>query len=953
MALDKTLRSLNDCGCCEGVIAQTPVHIYNRPGLTALVYRVGDHEKFKQTLIARLSGSGQTALRRLTTRENDDLSIALLDSWAVVADVLAFYQERIITESYLRTSIERISLLELARLIGYELSPGVSANTYLAFTIEDTPGAFGEVLNTGTTVQKKPIQSPPVTIDIGMKVQSIPGPGEKAQTFETVEKIEARAEWNSIMPRIKKQHEIGRGTTKLFLKGTDTQLQPGDAILLVGDTRENDPFSERWDLRILQTVATDSKEDHTLVTWEEDLGHRTPIVDPADNPKLFVFRQRAALFGYNAPDWYAVSDATRKAYLVKANRSISSYTEDDPDTWGTNWPSQIFKIRKVAQNQIYLDNAYPKILKGSWVALVKPNYIELYKANDVEIDSQTDFTLTSKTTRIKLDTNENLDWFGLRNTVVLAQSDQIELAEVPVTTPVFGDKIELSERVKGIENGHTLIVSGKRLRQIKVANRTHKFRIGREITETKDRLYLFSRDGLQEVELESGEVLDVLGPPVWVPGGSIKWHLMNGTGFSGFVTAKPDDFMPKQETEESTVTSQLDTDENNRYGSEVVIVEEVNVDGTLVLATTLKNVYYLDTVTINANVALATHGETVQEVLGSGDSTQSFQKFTLRQPPLTYVSASTPGGIETTLEVRVNDLLWKEVASFYGHGPDERVYITRIDDDGKTTVIFGDGKTGARLPTGQENVKVKYRKGIGLQGLVKENQLSQLMTRPLGVKAATNPIASSDSADRESISDARRNAPLTVMTLDRTVSLQDYEDFARAFAGIDKALAIWSWTGLRRSVFVTVAGSGGAEVKDDGKLHDNLLDAMREFGDPNVLLQIKSYRPRLFRVKAEIEVKSDYMPEKVLLEVGKKMRQSFSFDSREFGQPVRYSEVIAVLQNVQGVNAVNVRKLYYSKEEPDLNDYLVAAIPVPGDKEIFAAELLTIDPYPLELEVKP
>ncbi|MCQ6513323.1 hypothetical protein NPN18_26520, partial [Vibrio parahaemolyticus] len=79
-----------------------------------------------------------------------------------------------------------------------------------------------------------------------------------------------------------------------------------------------------------------------------------------------------------------------------------------------------------------------------------------------------------------------------------------------------------------------------------------------------------------------------------------------------------------------------------------------------------------------------------------------------------------------------------------------------------------------------ENVKVKYRKGIGLGGLVGENKLSQLMTRPLGVKGVTNPLAAEGAQDLERLADARRNAPLAVLTLGRVVSLQDYEDFARA-----------------------------------------------------------------------------------------------------------------------------------------------------------------------------
>jgi predicted phage baseplate assembly protein len=367
--------------------------------------------------------------------------------------------------------------------------------------------------------------------------------------------------------------------------------------------------------------------------------------------------------------------------------------------------------------------------------------------------------------------------------------------------------------------------------------------------------------------------------------------------------------------------------------------------------------YVRDTVTINANVALATHGETVQgtpdgegEVLGSGDAGQVFQRFTLRQPPLTYMSAATLTGAQTTLEVRVNDLRWHEVPSFYGHGPEERIYVTRTNDGGKTTVIFGDGKTGARLPTGQENVRAKYRKGIGLAGLVKANQISELLTRPLGVRSVTNPMAPSGAGDPENLVDARRNSPLTVLTLGRIVSLQDYEDFARAFAGIDKALASWAWNGEKRVVFVTVAGAKGAEVKSSSPLYENLLKAMREAGDPAVPLQVESYVPSLFRLEAAAKVNPDYLPEKVLAAIEQKLRESFSFEARNFGQPVNLSEVIAIMHAVPGVLAVDVNA-FYRGETADLKPRLEARRPrSTGDGELFAAELLTLDPRPLSLE---
>src|SRR5207253_10195459 len=113
-------------------------------------------------------------LRSLTTRDSDDFTIALLDGWATLADVLTFYQERIANEFWLRTATERDSIRRLAQLIGYRLRPGVAAETPLSFLLDQAPGAPTEV-----------------TVEIGTRVQSVPGAKEKAQTFETIEELDA------------------------------------------------------------------------------------------------------------------------------------------------------------------------------------------------------------------------------------------------------------------------------------------------------------------------------------------------------------------------------------------------------------------------------------------------------------------------------------------------------------------------------------------------------------------------------------------------------------------------------------------------------------------------------------------------------------------------------------------------------------------------------------------
>jgi predicted phage baseplate assembly protein len=378
----------------------------------------------------------------------------------------------------------------------------------------------------------------------------------------------------------------------------------------------------------------------------------------------------------------------------------------------------------------------------------------------------------------------------------------------------------------------------------------------------------------------------------------------------------------------------------------------------------LDHPYKRATVQINANVALSTNGATVQEILGSGDGTQTFQSFVLQQPPLTYVSASTPTGIESTLEVRVDDLLWNEVPFFYSRGPDEHIYITQQGDSGKTTVIFGDGITGSRLPTGQQNIKARYRQGIGLGGLVRANQLSLMLSRPLGVKSANNPQPSTGAADPEQLADARTNATLTIMTLGRVVSLEDYQDFARAFPGIEKAFATWTWSGQQRVVLLTVAGADGASVPSDSDLYKNLLTAIETCSEPFVPVILHSYDPIFFRVGGTATADPDYLLSDVQADVESALRSTFSFEARDFGQPVHLSEVIATIQNVDGVLDVDVTQFYRSDLTPDSVPpaHITAAVPRPtvnqfsrvrlqSDDTVSAAQLLTLDGRPLDLEV--
>ena len=895
MEADALNPDLNDCGCCEGLAVETPVEVFNNPGLSAIAYRIGTHDQFKQSMAARLSASAHPALRGLRTRDEDDLSIALLDAWAAVADVLTFYQERIANESYLRTASERLSLLEMARLIGYELRPGVAASAYLAFTVDDGGRA---------------------NIDAGAAVKSLPGPDEKPQTFETAEKIEARAEWNAIRPRLTKPQDLS--STTILLKGTNLNLQPGDGLLMVaGDVREFRRMESvvvdeaaqqtRVDLEPATTnlpapkapkPPLPSKFSSTLLPLTNDAVNQLVLDREWPDPNLaalariqgwpigslfanikaqlaarpitkdvrvFAFRVKASLFGYNAPDWNALPDSIRNRYDPAIPQPPCQNT---PPSKLPDWP-----FTPPPPNQLDLDSVYKGVVPGSWVVVTRPNAATcIAQADSVAETAAANYTMTAKISSVVLQSSpanpacafpqsgDPALPLALRQTTVYAQSEELEPAEAADATAIKPESIQLDSLYEGLSEGRAIAISGER--------------------------------------------------------------------------QNPDG----EQASETAVISR-------------VLHNTASGHTQLVLAAPLQQKYKIESVTINVNVALATHGETTTEVLGGGDSSMAFQRLPLREKPLTYVSATTPSGAETTLQVRVNDVLWHEAPSLFGHGPRERIYTTRRDDDGKTTIQFGDAQTGARLPTGQENVTATYRKGVGREGLVKAGQLSLLMTRALGVKGVTNPNDAAGAQDPESRDDAKRNAPLTVLTLDRIVSLRDYEDFARTYAGVAKALAAWTWNGRVRGIFLTVAGPLGASIEPGSTLYQNLLAALRRSGDPDVPIQVQSYRPALFRLDAGIGVDPDYRPDLVLPAVEQALRARFSFDAREFGQGVAASQVIAAMQAVAGVTSVDLNKFFRVGENEARNSKLTAASPQSGAAVAAAAELLTLDPGPVALEV--
>lgn len=804
--------------------------VENPPGQPQLRRRVDTQGSALARMRADLASPRHPLeVRSLAGHGSDEPAIALLDACALVADVVAFYSERIATEGFLRTATQTGSVRELARTLGYELRPGVAAEADLVFTAETAPGAPATV-----------------TVAAGTPVQSVPGAGQLPQTFQTAADLEVRGVWNSLPAEGAARQTVADGAQSVWLEGTQFRLKAGDRLLIVGTLSGSEGDQQRHPV-VVQAVLTapDGYDGWTRVDLTEAIsvpglvvplpdvpgpdgpgpdfpgpdvpGPDVPVPDvPGRDIQLpgvltgieaYTFAERARLFGWNAPD---------PALLVVDGKPPPGVKKDEDGDPVRPYEWQGYGVR----SPVEVDGDHPAVLPGSWLLLVEGTATHVIHAGPVATGGASKWTLSGPTTSVTpraetSDDDSGLDSFSRPGAAVYCASNPLPAAQMPDPDPVAGRRVRVAATDPPLPPGRAVVLSG------------------------------------------TG---DVTGDPVTEP----------AIVASCTVTARGD---------------QMDL--------------QFTVD--------LKNSFTRRGLMVLANVTTATHGESVQQVLGSGSGAGTFTTYQPRRTPLTYLRATTPDGAAAELTVRVDGVAWTQVPSLDAAGPQDRVYALRQDEGGAVRIVTGDGVHGQRPATGQENVTAAYRVGIGEPGAVGAGQLMLLPQRPAGITAVTNPAPARDWAPPETLDEARQNAPLRVRTLDRAVSATDYEDFARGYAGVGPARADLVWDGTAQRVLLSVLGTA-ATTPGSGLVSD-LRATLEAARDPACPLGVQAGELIWFGLRVEVSHDPAFERDDVLAAVTRALDAAFGAAVRPFATAVTASAVLVTIKAVPGVLACTMPRL--------------------------------------------
>ena len=296
-----------------------------------------------------------------------------------------------------------------------------------------------------------------------------------------------------------------------------------------------------------------------------------------------------------------------------------------------------------------------------------------------------------------------------------------------------------------------------------------------------------------------------------------------------------------------------------------------------------------------------THGETIQrDILGVGDDTEN-QKFKLSNPDVLVdtLTVTTYLSVGDNSSVEVGTSQWTRVKDFLSSTPEDRHYMVEIDEFNNTYLLFGNGRSGMKVPSGY-NVQCSYRIGGGYIGNVGLNTINTLLNIDIaGIASITNAEqAIQAGVDSEDIEHARISAPKIYRTQQRAITAQDFEDIASTFKGVSKAKCVETFN-PQNEVYIYVAPEGYSPLTN--QLKNDLLAYLNEVKLIHVNPVIFDATYLEYDIDVSVTAYSNFVNSQVKGAVEAILLESFAPEYMEFDEDILIANIYKTVLSVEGV----------------------------------------------------
>lgn len=810
---------------------------------------------------------------RLTDQYYDDrrdYAWEILRSLSRSSHVLGEYLNAYANEAYLPTAAEWDNVRKLVALLDYNPAPPASAETSIALLLKE--GESG-------------------TVDKGFSIKNKPEPGESGVIFETLQKLEGNylvnnlqvKDWNKNPATLTMNSD---NTVSYYIDSLFEDINVGDlgvlatpasGIVVKVSSKNHDSNGDYVKLTLLNGIlpANFALYDVTLYLQAEFVS--SPLANGSNSASFNIetgLAEQEIIFSKSGSQWTPRQVLKNDFRLIEFNEASSPPQSGD----------QVFRIQTLKKQS-------GLVIEGTTVYYLLP---EDYSS----------------------DQNYFIDK-NLNKLSVTVHSGTLGDLDRKYISQNFGDEIYYPGK---ISQGS---VQQADLTDIRFAGKDTKL-------ESASWAILHQADGTVTTSLINNIDTDEDWFSVELENSVDRLELLRSAfklqlkhiDFDVNKTAAWEN-NPAPSTVDSTTLLQLDNPDLLQYLSigqklicacdeQAVVVELKDIDESNLTVsppfhqTADAHYFTRNNTVIYANVVKASHGETqAEKIVGNGDASQTSQQFDLTSDKISWIAdAAFSNGVRADLIVTVSHRVWLQVEDLSLSTAEDHHYQVRVNEDNLLSLCFGDGKHGRRLPTGIDNVRVRYRNGYGEEGNLPAGALVKIARPHLLVEDFIAPVASSGGAQKESASNMRESAPATVLTLSRAVSLEDFTHLAANHSMVWQAQAfeIMPDRPARSKIEVVIVAAGGKEFLTDSETSSLIRNFLIDHAIPGTPVTVVSYQALYMSLQISIMVdESAFNKKQVEVDVEQHLQAQLDITQRKLGQALFRTEVIALVEQVEGV----------------------------------------------------
>ena len=264
--------------------------------------------------------------------------------------------------------------------------------------------------------------------------------------------------------------------------------------------------------------------------------------------------------------------------------------------------------------------------------------------------------------------------------------------------------------------------------------------------------------------------------------------------------------------------------------------------------------------------------------------------------------------VYNSIELYVGGEFWELQETLGRSKPTDKHYIVEVSASKEAYIRFGDNINGA-IPTAGQTLLADYFTSLGSLGNVEIGTINSSTTNFTAVYGIpdyviTNPNKAVAGTDFEDIERIRRSAPLSLRTLDRAVTKQDYIDIGLLAPGVDKVNLLFN-CGKYVNLYISPNGGGIAST--------SLLQDVEQFFDDKKMVTtfVKALPAGESRLKINLHVVGKFRVngEQLRADVENALLDAYSYEKSDVNKTTRVSDLIALVDNLPRVDYLQLISL--------------------------------------------